>query len=125
LAAALILLVDDDDQIRRLFRRKLEAGGLEVVEASSVDEALQRLGQFGFDLIVLDLSMPTADGYDVLTYLRKQDLPIPTIVVSGVMPEATLKAAILMGASKALDKVSALNDLVPAIRSVLWGGASE
>jgi CheY-like chemotaxis protein len=125
LAAALILLVDDDDQIRRLFRRKLEAGGLEVVEASSVDEALQRLGQFGFDLIVLDLSMPTADGYDVLMYLRKQDLPIPTIVVSGVMPEATLKAAKLMGASKVLDKVSALNDLVPAIRSVLWGGASE
>jgi CheY-like chemotaxis protein len=125
LAAALILLVDDDDQIRRLFRRKLEAGGLEVVEASSVDEALRCLGQFGFDLIVLDLSMPTADGYDVLTYLRKQDLPIPTIVVSGVMPEATLRAAKLMGASKVLDKISALNDLVPAIRAVLWGGASD
>jgi DNA-binding response OmpR family regulator len=123
-AAALILLVDDDDQIRRLFRRKLEINGFEVIEASSVEQALRCLGKSDFDLIVLDLSMPAADGYDVLGHLRTQDLHIPTIVVSGVMPENTLAMATFMGASKALDKVSALNDLVPAIRSVLWGGAS-
>jgi CheY-like chemotaxis protein len=125
LAAALILLVDDDDQIRRLFRRKLEADDFEVVEAASVEQALRCLGESDFDLIVLDLSMPTGDGYDLLRHLRKHDLSIPTIVVSGVMPETTLKPAKLMGASGVLDKISALNDLAPAVRAVLWGGASD
>ena len=120
----LILLVDDDDQIRRLFRRKLEAGGFEVVEASSVEQALRRLGESEFDLIVLDLSMPSADGYDLLIYLRKHDLAIPTIVVSG-MPQATLEAAKLMGASRTLDKFSAIDGLVPAVRAVLRSGTSS
>ena len=124
MSTALILLVDDDDQIRRLFRRKLEVGGFEVVEASSVDQALRRLGESEFDLIVLDLSMPSGDGYDLLIHLRKHDLAIPTIVVSG-MPQATLEAAKLMGASRTLNKFSAIHGLVPAVRAVLRSGTSS
>lgn len=124
MAAALILLVDDDDQIRRLFRTILEQGGFEVVEASSVKEAVHVLSQFGFDLIVLDLSMPAADGYELLVHVRGQNLPIPTIVVSGVMPESTLRAAKFMGATKTITRISAIRSLVPAIREALWGGAS-
>jgi CheY-like chemotaxis protein len=64
------LLVDDDDDTRRLFSMALKALA-EVVQAASGAEALDHLRREVFDLVVLDLHMPNVDGYAVLDALAE------------------------------------------------------
>lgn len=64
---AQILVVEDDDQIRELITRVLSTGGThEVHQASSGDDAIARLGERNFDLVLLDLMLGTTSGWDVL-----------------------------------------------------------
>ncbi len=61
-----ILVVDDNPDDRKLFRRMLESAGYSVVESSSGKEALTAVEKTSFRLVTLDLSMPDMDGFDVL-----------------------------------------------------------
>lgn len=77
-----ILIVDDDDPIRRMLARilKLGAEGIEIVEARDGPEALQLLAEGPFDLVVLDHMMPQMSGLEVLQNIRENpaqaDLPV-------------------------------------------------
>jgi len=61
-----ILVVEDDDSIRELINRVLSTGGHDVYTASSGTEAIERLGERSFDLVVLDLMLGATSGWDVL-----------------------------------------------------------
>lgn len=63
---AQILVVEDDDAIRELITRVLSTGGHDVVSVSTGTDAIQRLGDRHFDLVVLDLMLGTTSGWDVL-----------------------------------------------------------
>src|SRR5262245_7354169 len=65
-----ILVADDSPISRELMREILELEGFEVVEASDGSEALSRLRQDHFDLVLLDIQMPRKDGYTVVRELR-------------------------------------------------------
>ena len=70
MSAGRILMVDDDPQIRRVMRVTLTAEGYEVSEASSGEEALQRLQCENYDLVLLDMNMPDIGGIKVCRTLR-------------------------------------------------------
>jgi CheY-like chemotaxis protein len=65
-----ILVVDDDPQIRRVMRVTLIAQGYEVNEARSGEEALARLQDQRFDLVLLDINLPGTTGLEVCRELR-------------------------------------------------------
>ena len=63
---AQILVVEDDDSIRELINRVLTTGGHDVYQASSGTQAIERLGERNYDLVVLDLMLGATSGWDVL-----------------------------------------------------------
>ena len=75
-----ILVIDDEDAIRRVVRRLLELEGHAITEAASGSEALQVLGQQSFDVILTDVYMPNLDGIELLRQIQKTGQPMPAIV---------------------------------------------
>jgi CheY-like chemotaxis protein len=92
---ATILIVDDDADIRTLIQTVMETIGHDVTLAASGQEALNKLKRRPYDLVVLDIMMPTMSGYEVLEQIRAMPsrAETPVIVVtakhdpSGVMRE--------------------------------------
>lgn len=92
---ATILIVDDDVDIRTLIQTVLETSGHDITLAASGQEALNKLKRRPYDLVVLDIMMPTMSGYEVLEQIRAMPsrAETPVIVVtakhdpSGVMRE--------------------------------------
>ncbi|HEU5359242.1 MAG TPA: type II/IV secretion system protein, partial [Gemmatimonadales bacterium] len=86
-AGAKILLVDDEDQLRRLLKDLLEREGYEVVEARDGAEALEQVDRHGPDVMLLDLNLPGMDGYSVLAHVRSRPateaLPIVVLTAKG------------------------------------------
>ena len=79
-----ILLVEDDAAIRRLTSSSLRRAGFEVLEASSADEGVARIGDADIDAIVTDVEMPGAlNGYDLAWRAHIQRPSVPVFVVSG------------------------------------------
>lgn len=80
---AAVLLIDDDEMVRRAFRRALERGGLAVIEAEDGASGLQMARDQVPGAVMLDLRMPGMDGLDVLSDLLRDDPERPVVVVSG------------------------------------------
>jgi CheY-like chemotaxis protein len=66
-----ILLVDDEEHIRLLFREELEEEGYVIDVASNGFEALDKLKESSFDLVILDIKMPGIDGIQTLSEIKK------------------------------------------------------
>jgi CheY-like chemotaxis protein len=81
---AKILIVDDEPNIRRLFRDELEEGGHIVEMAGDGAEALATIEKTDFDLVILDLRMPEINGLEFLEILRKDRISVPVIVCTAV-----------------------------------------
>ena len=75
-----ILLVDDDEGLRDLYREELEEEGYEVLAASNGKEALQELEKEKPDLIVLDIVMPKMDGMEALGRILRKVRKVPVIL---------------------------------------------
>ena len=82
-----VLLVDDEDQLRRVMRDLLEREGYGIAEARDGPQALDQVDQYNPDIIVLDLNLPTLDGYSVLSELRSRpstrDIPVIVLTAKG------------------------------------------
>ncbi|MDT8395836.1 MAG: response regulator [bacterium] len=75
-----VLVVDDEESIRFLYREELEDEGYRVITASDGEEALRKLRKEKPDLITLDIRMPGLDGIEVLQLIREMDKEIPVIM---------------------------------------------
>lgn len=116
---ARILVIDDDAEVLEFYLIALERAGHEVAAADSGRKGIAMLGGQAFDLIVLDLSMPAPDGFEVLGVLKtKGDAP-PVIMVSGAMDDALLRASEFLGAAASLPKCVGARRLVDVVHSVL------
>jgi len=77
-----ILLVDDEEHIRLLFKEELEEEGYLIDLASNGVEALKKMEGQRFDLVVLDIKMPVMDGMQALNEIKKIDKDQPVILCS-------------------------------------------
>jgi CheY-like chemotaxis protein len=116
-----ILIVDDEPQIRRLFRNILEEVGYSVKEAGNGVAALRAVEDEFFDLVVLDLSMPEMDGFEFLRAVRNELPHVGVLVISGFMGGAMLSAAEHLGADATLEKLKAPERLLTTVCQVLDG----
>jgi DNA-binding response OmpR family regulator len=77
-----ILVVDDEESIRELYRAELADEGYDVDLAADGRQALRRLDAFKPDLVTLDIKMPGIDGIETLKRIREKNPTIPVILVS-------------------------------------------
>lgn len=93
-----ILVVDDEDKMRRLLEMALRSLGHEVVQAADGLEALKHFAEGSFDLVLTDLRMPNLDGIGLLRRLREQGNEVPVIVLTAHGNVETAVEAMKMGA---------------------------
>src|SRR5579862_8759291 len=79
-----LLLCDDSSAERHALAQLLREHGFDVDEASDGDGAIVHVKNKPCDLVLLDLNMPGADGFDVLTYLQEHHRALPVILLSGM-----------------------------------------
>jgi DNA-binding response OmpR family regulator len=77
-----IMVVDDEENIRFLYKEELEDEGFSVELAKNGEEALEKLPDFKPDLITLDIKMPGMNGIEVLKRIREQDRELPIVLCS-------------------------------------------
>ena len=118
------LIADDHANVRRGLREILvdAFSDAHFSEASNGDEALAQLGNSPHDLLLLDINMPGRSGMEVLRDV-KLIYPLLSVIMVSVQPDAQYASrCLLAGASAYVNKNSASEELVPAIRKVLEGG---
>jgi serine/threonine protein kinase/CheY-like chemotaxis protein len=96
--------VDDNDELRRGFRRMLRAGGHEVVEAANGCEATELVASSRFDAVLSDVRMPDMDGIELLRRLHETDPDLPVLLISGDPDLRSALKAVEYGALEYLTK---------------------
>jgi len=120
-AAFKVLLVDDEDSLRKVMRDLLERDGYEVTEARDGVQALDQVDRVGPDIIVLDLNLPGLDGYGVLSHLRSRPATasIPVIVLTAKGDEDNEVRVFELGADDFLTKPFRARALSARLEAVL------
>jgi phosphoserine phosphatase RsbU/P len=99
-----VLVIDDDQEIHRLLRARLEARGYQVNAASSGEEGVAKLRELHPDLVFLDVAMSGMTGIDVLDFIRSQRLDVAVILTTAYSSEQVAIAALRHGADDYLRK---------------------
>ena len=123
-----VLVVDDDETLRKLLALRLRLHGHEVEVASSVPAAIETLETRTIGAVVSDYSMPEATGLELLAYVRRRRLPIPFVLMTGHLSPELEGRALGGGAAIALDKgdlLDALPDLFYVRGPQLLAAASQ
>jgi DNA-binding NtrC family response regulator len=97
-SAGRVLLVEDQPELRRLFRRSLGKAGFEVVEAWDGRVAIELLQRSTFDVVISDVRMPDMSGVDLLKELYELDPDLPVVLTSGSPDASTATDATEFGA---------------------------
>ncbi len=77
-----VLVVDDEESIRELYRADLADEGYEVELAADGRQALQGLDSFRPDLVTLDIKLPDIDGIEVLRRIREKNATVPVVLLT-------------------------------------------
>src|SRR2546425_1111957 len=119
--ATKVLLVDDEDSLRKVMKELLEREGYEVAEARDGVQALDQVDRMGPDIIVLDLNLPGLDGYGVLSHLRSRPATaaIPVIVLTAKGDEDNEVRVFELGADDFLTKPFRARALSARLEAVL------
>ncbi len=107
--SARVLIVDDNEDVRRILALRLGLAGFEVRDAANGREGLDALRSAHWDLVLLDLVMPEVDGFDVLAELRDEaPAAPPVVVITQYDDEDNRRRALALGAAHYVGKTSAL-----------------
>jgi two-component system response regulator MprA len=117
--AALILLVEDDQELRALVRRGLEEEGFAVSGASTGAEAMERISARLPDALVIDVGLPDADGRDLCQALRAQGIQSPVLFLTARDALTDRLAGFGAGGDDYLTKPFSLAELTARLRAVL------
>jgi len=119
-----VLVVDDDETIRRTLRINLRARGYEVEEVASGRDALSTLEDAPPDLVILDLGLPDVDGVEVLRRLRRTSR-VPVVVLSARHQSDDKVEALDEGADDYVTKPFGMDELMARVRSALRRGGGD
>jgi DNA-binding NtrC family response regulator len=114
-----ILVVDDEEVIRRGYARTLANADCNVATAWNGREALAVLEHEPFDVVLLDLRMPEMDGMTVLKTIKEKWPDSEVVVITGYPSVETAKEAVRLGACDYLAKPVAPDDVIHATRGAL------
>jgi DNA-binding response OmpR family regulator len=113
-----ILLVDDDEAVRKVLSFPLERDGYEVIQAADGAEALRHFGERAVDLVVLDLMLPKVDGLEVCRQLRARS-SVPIIMLTARDDELDKVLGLELGADDYVTKPFSLREFRSRTRALL------
>ncbi len=120
--APLVLVVEDDSHVRPVLVRVIERGGFQVASAADGLAALALVQRLLPDLVLLDIRMPSVDGYEVLRQLKEhaayQKIPV-VILTASDLDETSRKRVLDMGAALFLEKPIGSEELLAEIKRIL------
>lgn len=111
-----VLVVDDQPAARRALRRVVERAGGTVHEAGDGYAAMEIMGRESVDVVLSDISMPSMDGLELLTRLRRESEILPVILVTGEPSLDTAIRAIELGAFRYILKPADATTVVEAVQ---------
>jgi DNA-binding response OmpR family regulator len=114
-----ILIVDDDDVLLKQLQTALEGQRYLAETANGGDEAMRKLLESSFDLVVLDIMMPGLDGLSVLRETREEGVRTPVLMLSAKGDTDDRVRGLDLGADDYLAKPFSLNELFARIRALL------
>ena len=112
-----ILIVDDEAAIRSALKEVLEYEGFIIAEAADGEAALKMVLKESFDLIFCDIKMPKLDGLDFLSELKKEEIQVPVVMITGHGTIDTAVEAIKRGAYDFIQKPLDLNRVLVSTRN--------
>jgi DNA-binding response OmpR family regulator len=120
--AVKILVIDDDPQILSLISHTLRRAGYEVITAQDGAEGLRKVKETHPQLVVLDISLPGLDGYQICRHLRREQetIDLPVIMVTAMGRPTDQRRGFDAGADDYLPKPFALSELVTRVQSLLF-----
>jgi YesN/AraC family two-component response regulator len=116
-----ILLVDDDDSLRRMLHITLQQLGHTVIEARNGKDAVMLQSRESFDVMLTDIVMPEKEGLETILEFRRKFPEVAVIAMSGggrMPPAHYLSMAKMLGARAVLTKPFSTEDLAAALKSV-------
>ena len=119
---ARILIIDDDDIIRRMLCLMLTKAGYEVLDAADGQEGIELFRENEIDLVITDLIMPEKEGIEMIMELKNDFPDVKIIAMSGgaqMGPEGYLQLADALGAQHTLKKPISRDDMLKAIADIL------
>ncbi len=117
-AAPTILLVDDEDSVRKVLAFPLERDGYTVVQAADGEEALERFAAGPVDLVVLDIMLPRLDGLEVCKRLRATS-SVPIIMLTARDDELDKVIGLELGADDYITKPFSIREFRSRVRALL------
>ena len=114
-----LLVVDDEEPQREMLGNILMRAGFEVETAADGREALERLEQDGFDLLLTDQRMPNLDGLELLERVRKLSPGLPVVLMTAFGTVSTAVDAMKRGAADYLTKPFERDELLLVIEKVM------
>jgi CheY-like chemotaxis protein len=120
-SGACVLLVEDEDQLRRVMKDLLEREGYTIAEARDGIQALDQVDRFAPDVVILDLNLPGLDGYSVLSQLRSRPATrsIPVVVLTAKGDEDNEVRVFELGADDFITKPFRARALSARLEAVL------
>ncbi len=112
-----LLLVDDEDALREVVAERLSEQGFDVQQASSGEQALEKLAEFAFDVLLTDLRLPGIGGNDVLEAALERYPDLIAIVITGYGTVKDAVGAIKHGAADFISKPFQFDELLHVIES--------
>jgi two-component system, OmpR family, response regulator len=117
-AAPRILLVDDELSVQKLLAYPLRKEGYDVIPALDGREALERLRDDNFDLVVLDVMLPRMDGFDVCRAIRSRST-VPIIMLTAKTEETDKVLGLELGADDYITKPFSVREFRSRVKAVL------
>jgi DNA-binding response OmpR family regulator len=114
-----ILLAEDDVPVARFVRKGLEAEHYAVDVASDGEEAQFMIDEFNFDLVILDLNLPRADGLEVLRHARARKASLPILILTARSAIEERVKGLDLGADDYLGKPFSFTELAARVRALL------
>ncbi|MDI1320239.1 MAG: response regulator transcription factor, partial [bacterium] len=115
----LIVVVEDEEELIKLITEQLENAGMNVQSYNRCAPALRFLQHNFANLLLLDLTLPDASGFDLLKELKAQDINVPTIFLTGNSMEDDKIKGLNMGGDDYITKPFSYAELVARINAVL------
>lgn len=112
-----VLLVEDEEKLRRVMAMQLESSGYEILQAKTAEEALSKWEDA--DVILTDLRLPAMSGFDLLKKIRERDSRVPVILVTAFGNIETAVEAMRNGAFDFLEKPFSLDHLAAVVEKAL------
>lgn len=115
-----VLVVDDEDIVRKLMSNILHNAGMEVLTAQNGEEALRVLQENGCDVVVSDVRMAGMSGFDLLKQVKAQHPDTAFVIMTGHADSFSIKDALLQGADEYITKPFKNYEVTLVIERAYW-----